>query len=197
MKKIILLTVLCFLAVSCSYTPAPNPGFRVSTEIEIKQGLPPFTAYIPAPRSGTVTNGFYRIPSIGTQTGTEIEFYRKVSNSLGFFDVNNGKAPATWYFEAFSGWRVGIVDCNNRGIFIEAHPGRTILLTCGLVGGFQFPLSPSVIDINDNNPVELQGFINDVDANSGMPLFHFEDYTGTVIGSDTALSVNGNDVSKF
>lgn len=196
MKKIFFLTILCFLAVSCSYTPPPNPGFRVLTEIDTPQGVFPFRTYIPAPKSGTVTNGDYHFQAPGSAplTGTVGSFIRKVSSVGGIFDVDNGYAPGVWYFQAFSGWQVFDVNCNGAATFASTQPGGTTELRCYVVGGFHFPLSPSFIDVNSSAPVEFQAYVNGIDTSYGMPVFHFEDYTGKVIGIDTANMVNGTDV---
>lgn len=196
MKKIFFLTVLCFSAISCSQSPPPNPGFRIRTQIEVRQGGIP----IPIDKIGTVTSGeFARVLPIQLPiTGTEQRFTGKVSGLLASFDVPNGKTPATWLAHADSGWSISMtyqfISCNGQGTSIVAKAGEVITLVCQASGGFQFPFAPSSLDTNDTNPVELQAYIQNVNTDYGMPIFHFEDYTGTVLGTETATMVNGTDV---
>lgn len=195
MKKIILLIILCFLVASCSYEPPPNPGFRVQTLTEVQVGTFPFFSFIPTPKPGTVTSGDYRQDLIGTipPTGNELRFVNKVSNFRGVFDVNGGKAPALWYVQAISGWEAARGDCNGDTLYVEFYPGQEKELVCKHVGGFFFPFVPSSVN-QYAQAVEVQAYIENVNTAYGMPIFHFEDYTGKVIATTTATQVNGIDV---
>lgn len=192
MKKIILLTILCFSAVGCSVDPPPNPGFRVETYIAVNQGFPGFPVYIPAPKVGTLTSGntYLYQPGDPPPTGTVAMFPGKVSNSLGYFDVNNGVAPYVWRLSAISGWGL----CNGYSNFFHPMPGGIIEPTCYEDGRFFiFPLVPQSI-YRDGQPVELQATLYGINTDNGMPIFHFENYAGQLTATTTATQVNGSDV---
>lgn len=202
MKRIFLLTVLSVLATSCIVAPPPNPGFRVETQIEVRTGTFPFQADIPVNKPGTVTDGeFVRVlPAQEPITGTEEPFTRKTSNSAGYFDVPNGKTPATWTAQAISGWSLpsptSTTDCNGRGTAFVALAGEITVLRCEILEGFGFPFAPSVVSNNSAFPSELRATIPNVSTDYGMPVFHFEDYNGTVVGVATATTVqNGANVT--
>lgn len=198
MKTKFFLIILSFLMADCSISPPPNPGFRIETRIEAKVGYPPFYYdYIPYAKAGTVTNGRYYayVPGDPPSTGLVVSFPDTVSNFAGFFDINGGKAPGLWYFNAISGWDLGdITDtCNGQSVFAEVAPGMTTQITCHHNGSFHFPFAPSYITRNDE-AVELQATIDGIDTTNGMPIFHFENYVGQLIAITTATQVNGTDV---
>lgn len=191
MKKIILFTILCFFAASCNVVPSiPNPGFRVTTEREVRTGIF-FPILIPAPLPGAVTSGraYAYQPGDPPSTGVREAFTGRISNFAGIFDVDQGKAPFTWRFDANSGWGA----CNGSSNFFHTSPGGNTQVICPEDGYFHFLFAPSVVYRNDP-PVELQGYINNIDISYGVPIFHFEDYTGQLIATTNATQVNGTDV---
>jgi hypothetical protein len=199
MKKIFLLIVLSILAASCSIPPPPNPGYRVETTVEVRQGTFPFYADIPVGVSGAVTNGqFVRVLPIQEPiTGNVESFVGKVSSGVGFiyFDVPDGKTPATWIAQAISGWQIGNVNCNGKGTAFGVQAGRVVELRCEIVGTFGLPFRPSAVSNSSTFPNQIQTSVPDVSTSYGMPVIHFEDHKGTVVGVTTATAVNGVDIT--
>lgn len=201
MKKIILLTILCVLVTNCSVDRPPNPGFRVETLVEIRTGIYPFYEYIPTHKRGTVTSGHYYTSYAGdppqNPTGLRTQFTSEVSNFAGQFDVIEGRAPGFWFAETISGWDTiagaGFSDnCNGQTVGFTPSPGSSEQLVCKHFGGsYFFFTSPSSVNQYEE-PVELQTTVNAVNIDNGMPIFHFEDYTGQLIAMATATRVSGN-----
>jgi hypothetical protein len=176
-----------FYLVGCSVAPIPNPGFRIQTVFREWRGLFP----IERPAVGSVTYGNWRNDILITPNppaGNIYTFTRTASSYTAYFDVNGGRAPALWYFDAISGWE----GCNNTGTFGEVDPGTETRVTCwqGRIG---FPLSPEVV-YNDAAAVEIQVNLNNINTTYGMPIFHFENQLGDLVATTTATQVSGYSV---
>jgi hypothetical protein len=190
MKKLFLLAFLFFQTCGPDpEPPIPNPGFRVITENEVLVGNV-FPTYIPYPSRGSVTQGGFRGQLVGhaPYTGT-VDSFLSTSNMFGNIDVQGGKAAALWYMTAVSGWN----GCEGQSTFIEALPGQALTLICTHRGTIHIPIYPSAVDQN-GAPIELRAYVGGVDTTYGMPVFHFEDYTGQLIATATATSVSGDDI---
>jgi len=78
--------------------------------------------------------------------------------------------------------------------YFATEHGQVTEATCYEGGDFRiFPLAPSAIN-QYGQPVELRATIDNIDASNGMPIFHFEDYTGQLMATTTAMQINGTDV---
>lgn len=177
-KTIFILPILILFLAGCHITPIPNPGFRMITirrDGDYERVL-----------RGSVTRGAWRFDDFGA-VGNNLGFY-EVAGSSGNFDVEGGRAPATWYMEAIADWD----RCTGQATFKDVERAQINRLTC-LLFRIQFPLAPSLVYSN-STPVELQATLYGVDTNYGMPIFHFENYSGQLIATTTATYVNGNDV---
>jgi hypothetical protein len=182
MKATLLLaiTILSFTA-ACTTTssPPPRPGFRVATIR--REG----SFEYPLPRS--VTKGTWQQDSFSPE-GNVYAFNTTASNS-GTFDIVNGRATALWYIEAIANWN----GCTGRTVYSPLNKGELNYLVCARID-LLFPLSPSSI-YADDDPIQLTATLEGVNTINGMPVFHFENYSGQLVGIESATGVNGNNIT--
>jgi hypothetical protein len=189
MKKFVITFCLIALGVlaSCSLPPVPDPGFRVFAKFQESRGT--FNVPISRPAYGSVTHGNWIQDLLGQQqmTAGEVRTFQKTADSVAaYFDVDGGRAPAVWFFDARAGWD----RCTGQGIVREIQRGRSFELICTDRIGIIFPLAPSVIYSNQP-PVELSATIQGANTVHGMPIIHFEDQTGKLVAKTFATEVNG------
>lgn len=185
MKKILLLaiTILPFIAACTTTTttssPPPRPGFRIAAirrEGSFEYPLP-----------NSVTKGTWQQDSFSAEG--DVYAFNKTANSSGAFDVNGGRASALWYVEAIANWN----GCTGRTVYFPIEKGVLNYLVCARID-FLFPLSPSAIYTNDD-PIQLTATLEGVNTINGMPVFHFENYSGQLVGVESATGVNGNNIT--
>lgn len=178
MKKIIIvLSLVIFFFTGCVVVnQIPRPGFRVGT-VRRKGSFERVLPY-------SITKG--ENPIDDTYAEGNVRYFNRQASGSGSFDVNDGRAPAAWYITAVDGWDT----CTGDQRYINLDKGTLNYIVCAELG-IEFPFSPSVVYSNSSPSVELQATVNGVNTTYGMPVFHFEDYTGKLIAATPATWVNG------
>jgi hypothetical protein len=180
-RYLLLIAALFFVGIgtACQSGP-PNPGFRISmyrTTVDIFTGLP--TTF---PHQNILLSGAWD-RDIGNHTGSLTVFLGRSSGSVGYVNVEGGRAPAVWELTEDNG------PCAAQTVAEEISPGENEDIYCTeLPSFFVFNASPSFIDKTEP-PTSITINGTGISTAGGMPTVEYWDSYGNMIGQQQATSV--------
>ncbi len=118
----------------------------------------------------------------GSQSGSLTVFLGRSSGSVGYVNVDGGRAPAVWELTEDNG------PCAGQTVAEEINPGENEDIYCTELPIFLFNASPSFIDKTEP-PTSIAIYGSGISSAGGMPNVEYWDSYGNMIGQQPATSV--------
>ncbi len=180
MKKTLRLASALLVVIGCfGCDNPPNPGFRISTYIEVINPITGFPEDVPHRNVGVRGDLLERSPDA---TGIYDDFSGN-TGANAYFDAEDRVAPGDWIVIETSG------PCSGKSKQIIIDPGEDRGITCDTISDFFFfTVTPSFIDA-DYPPANVTIHGTGMSVVGGMPSVEYWNSAGQFVASAQATEV--------